>query len=99
MDPPDTASLPRSRGDAMSESCPHCGAHLPVASDGYCSQCGQALDESTSSPSAPERGRAGPAARVPALRYLGWFLLIAGLIGAATNPPKMRGEIEDAVNL
>jgi hypothetical protein len=79
----------------MINTCPHCGARLSVASDPFCPECREALDEVPAAPSTPEQRRAWQLTKAKILRYSGWFLLIAGLI-AARN---VGGAPEAAVDL
>ena len=83
----------------MTKSCPHCGAHLRVASDPFCGECRQAVEEIPAAPLTPEQARAGQLGTAKVLKYLGWFLLIAGIIAAGTNPAKVRASVEDVVDL
>lgn len=83
----------------MTGTCPHCGAHLPLASDPFCGQCRQAVDEPPAAPLTSDQKRILQLNCVKLVRYSGWFSLIVGIIAAGTNPPKLRGSIEDVVDL
>jgi hypothetical protein len=83
----------------MSMSCPHCGASLPAVGDAFCPECHEALDEPPTAPRAS--GPAQPAqagVATPVVRYLGWFFLVAGLVGGV-KPSKMWGLVEAAVEV
>ncbi len=70
----------------MANLCPHCGASLPRVRDGFCSECGQALDEPahiTTSTEVPSQERRGNRSISFAARLVILIYGALGLVGTA----------------
>jgi hypothetical protein len=57
------------------------------------------LNEPPAAPLTADQIRAQQQGNTKVLNYVGWFLLIAGMISAGTNPPKEPGSVEAIIDL